>query len=175
MLIYVQTTPQITGFRPNPSSVSNSQIVGSVSWATGVVWPDPFGTLSRIIGTVASPFDILPVDCIRDGVNFYSYMYAMTLGPLALVSVLILLSRKWFCRKRGDQAPRKCLTQNHALSGSIVIAFLFLPCTSLVLFRLFVCTDFANGNSYLDADLRIKCSSLDSDGNTDSCTVYATD
>ena len=37
-----------------------SQIGGSVSWATGVTWPDPFNGLSKLIGTTASPPSSLP-------------------------------------------------------------------------------------------------------------------
>ena len=125
-----------------------SQIVGSVSWATGVTWPDPFNSLSRLVGTIASPFEVIPVECITNQHNFFGYMLVMTLGPVALALLLLLVSRK----QLGGH-----LTQSNALAGIIMISFLVLPSTSLVLFRFFVCTEMRNGEMFLDADLSISC------------------
>ena len=128
---------------------TTAQIVGTISWATNADRPEPFATLASWMATVSSPFEALPFGCaVGDGYNYYSLLLSSTIVPLAL---FISLSPGLF-----REIPPACVcvcfftgalcTNDHQKRqmgyAAVLLAFLVLPSTSLILFRLFDCIDF---------------------------------
>ena len=144
------------------------QIVGSIEWATGVEWPQPFRTLARWFAvTRLTIADVLPTSCAVHEYDYYDHVLVSTLVPLALC--FLAWSRKWVA------AVARARCRCSSLSGSsllafdaaamdatrftLVLAYLVLPTTSMTLFRVFLCTEFADGTAWLDADYSLRCDS----------------
>ena len=127
---------------------ATAQIIGTLNWATGVVWPEPFATMSSIFSIAQLNFaEVIPAECITV-FSFYQQVFCATLVPLGASVGIQTLS----CL-----LPDKILTRGTATYCSLLIAFCVLPSTSLVLFRMFDCVEFQDNSHWLAADLESSC------------------
>jgi len=125
--------------------LSTVQIVGSINSSTDVVWPEPFASLSRVYEiSMVSPFNVLPMGCAMS-FTYYDELLFASLLPLGLVAALFMC-----CCCRPAWAIR-------CKEMALFVMFVFLPSTSLTLFKLFLCQRFADGRSFLSADLSLQC------------------
>ena len=106
------------------------QIIVSIEWVTGVDWPEPFASCSRLmsISQLNLP-EIIPVGCAIHNITFYDQVFSATIIPIALVTLMHLASLKRLA----------LISRGRAIYWSQVVAFYVLPSTSLVLFRMFDC------------------------------------
>ena len=146
---------------------ANIQIIGSVSWSTGVNWPMPFSIVSKLGSILEFNFiDVLPLSCMPGpGYSFYAYVITNTAGPLFFNAFLFFLmesekkvgnSNQPQVRKRGF-CSSYLGNPNFMWFAILMIFYIFLPSSTLALVRIFHCTDFPDGSSWLDADLALQC------------------
>jgi hypothetical protein len=123
------------------------QIISSIQWSTRAVWVDPFKSFSDIMSLSQLDFaNVLPIGCIF-GYDLYQQVLTSTLVPVGLFAVLRyspLYGSKW-------------LSAGRCIYLIQLIAFLVLPSTSLVLFKLFDCTEFPDGKAFVTSDLSVEC------------------
>ena len=161
---------------------ANAQIVGSVSWSTGVSWPKPFSYVSKVFSLFElNVFDVLPLECVGPAYGFYDYVLTQTLFPVLLNAALFLLMEaemkkndKRVASQHRDQRKKsfwqKSLGDENFVWGIILLVFyIWLPIGNLALMRIFQCTEFPDGSEYLDADLSIRCK--DEHGNFTSAHI----
>jgi hypothetical protein len=147
--------------------ISTVQIVGAISASTDVVWPEPFKSVSQLFAMLMiSPFDVLPVECTTGAsIDYYHPLYSATLLPLGLLLLLMMMSLPQ-CMSivyeliHCTRGRRWSLPAGKRTQYSLLVLYIFLPSTSLTLFRLFVCERFADGTQWLSADLSIQCTSI---------------
>jgi hypothetical protein len=145
---------------------ANVQIIGSVSWSTGVSWPMPFSLVSKLGSVLELNFiDVLPLSCMPGpGYSFYAYAITNTAGPLAFNAALFFLmqseirvaSHKSIVHKKG-LCSSYLGNPNFVWFAILMVFYIFLPTSTLALVRIFHCTDFPDGTSWLDADLALQC------------------
>ena len=165
---------------------ANMQIIGSVSWSTGVAWPPPFSWLAKVMSVFEiNIFDVLPMDCAFPGYNFYGYVFTQTLVPLGLnLALFLLMESEIKARKNTVFQIRRGFSQNwnakcfcnlcsvckkYLGDESFVwflilfVWYIFLPTANLALVRIFKCKKFPDGSYWLDADLSIQCTDKNGD------------
>ena len=130
---------------------------------TGVEWPPAFQVMSRIYSILVTPFQILPVSC---GVpyTFYHEVYAYTLIPIALVGAVVVVTKH--LEKKAQIGTIKhveleAYMKIKRMELALLICFFALPTASLYIFQTYMCIEFADGSSYLDADLSLQCTDTD--------------
>ena len=137
--------------------VSLFQIVGSISWTTGVNWPYPFSKFAYIFSVAQlSLADTIPILCLLKYSFVWNELFVATLGPLAVGSVMVIPVWVQGCADSwvGDAYIKR---RSRFIYLSLLLAYFVLPSTSLVLVRTFLCEDFADGTSFLIADLSFRC------------------
>ena len=134
----------------------------------GVEWPQPFRTLARWFAvTRLTIADVLPTSCAVHEYDYYDHVFVSTLVPLALC--FLAWSRKWVAAVARARCRCSSLSGSNLLAFdaaamdatrfTLVLAYLVLPTTSMTLFRVFLCTEFADGTAWLDADYSLRCDS----------------
>ena len=111
--------------------------------------------MASLLAFVNSPIGIIPTECVISSWDFYQSQFLQTLGPLFVVLILFCLSRKPRVRAGAETSfklSQRIITQSLALRCTIFLAFLVLPSTSLCILQLFVCSKFADGSRYLEAE-----------------------
>lgn len=154
------------------------QILGSVSRATGIAWPEPFATLAGLYEVAElNMFDTLPVSCFL-GVNFYTNLMVSTLWPLCLLCIILILCNvgpdglihehstnchcKPLCDKFVNRVKNKAFMRRSTGEKIIIfVAYCVFPSVSLTLGKVFACTSFPDGSSWLSTDLTIPCTATD--------------
>mmetsp|Transcript_34142 Transcript_34142/g.89839 ORF Transcript_34142/g.89839 Transcript_34142/m.89839 type:complete len:1198 (-) Transcript_34142:239-3832(-) len=153
--------------------VSMMQIVGSITWTTGVSWPDPFDTIARTFSLTQLSFvDTVPISCFIK-YTFYNELLLSTIGPIVVVIVCLVIKK---VMKRhvttvgsgqGANAPsdkklKQLVENNKKWRGRttyliLLLMYFVLPTTSLTITRTFICTKFDDGRSFLNAEYSIEC------------------
>lgn len=133
------------------------QIVGSVSRATGIVWPEPFASMVAFYEYADfNFFDILPVGCYSHGINFYDNLLASTLVPFAIILLIIVLCT---VGPKGVGPKKGIMRRSTGEKIVLFVAYCILPTVSLQLGKTFACTEFPDKSRWLSADLTLQCTS----------------
>mmetsp|Transcript_103196 Transcript_103196/g.296142 ORF Transcript_103196/g.296142 Transcript_103196/m.296142 type:complete len:975 (+) Transcript_103196:1698-4622(+) len=131
------------------------QLISSVSASTGVVWPDPFYTVSNSIGSLQlNVFQVMPLECTGD-YTYFSTVTGATLVPLGVAAALMLsveIGERMF-----DKRTNSDKRHNYEIQIVIYMAYVLLPSTSRTLFKFLICQRFEDGSSWLMADYQIQC------------------
>jgi hypothetical protein len=131
---------------------STLQIIGSIARSVDVQWPEPFFTLANLFTFVLEIFSALPMTCSFPHFHFYNQLAMLTLLPLCLVASLWLVRLSGYL---GDLPIKMCTST--ALRFTLYVLYYFLPTASFALFRVFICHDFVDGRSFLEADYSLQC------------------
>jgi len=142
--------------------ISMLQIIGSISWTTGVMWPEPFATLANVFSFTQLSFaDTIPLGCIVKYKFIWNELLISTLGPIAVGVVLLVVKAVLKVKARASQSQANhdwiTKTRHNIVTALLCIAFFVYPTTSLALFRVFLCTNFEDGRAFLNADLSYEC------------------
>ena len=123
------------------------QIIGSISWTTDIRWPWPFSPVAAFLAELTELAFPKTLKCVDESYTFYGTVAFSTLVPIVLVAVIWLVT-----------IPRY-VSQEKATSAMLLISFVVLPFASTNLFRVFLCTDFDDGQRFLTADYSLSCDS----------------
>ena len=135
---------------------ATAQIISTISWATGVIWPQPFRAMAQVLSLLQLNFlEVVPAGCVAD-VSFYGQLLMATLVPIGVVLLIHVYSLKETVKGLCCLPP---LSRGRAIYLSQLIAFCVLPSTSLLLFRVFDCVELPDGTSWLVADVTSSCES----------------
>jgi hypothetical protein len=141
---------------------ATAQIVSSVTFTTNVSWPNPFKTMTKILGFVQLSFaDVLPTSCFSP-VNYYQQLLVATLVPVGVLVALQVVSHPFFTKDTDDRWGL-LMDRGWGIYLAQLVAFCVLPSTSLVIFRVFQCHEFNDGASFLTADMSISCDTAEYD------------
>jgi poly [ADP-ribose] polymerase 10/14/15 len=139
----------------------NLQIIGSISWSTGVLWPAPFKYAAKLF-TIAllDVYDFLPINCVG-AINWYSWAAIQSLVPLAVILVLFIVCSA--LERNGHDF----------ISWSTLILYILLPSVNLTLVRVIKCMDMPDGTSWVAADLSLQCTDENGTMLTDHALMMA--
>ena len=95
-----------------------------------------------------SEISLIPVECISERMSFWDELVLATLLPLGAIAMAWLIAKLVL----PEHSARK-----KATTFTLLLAFIVLPMTSAKIFRTFICLSFEDDQSYLAADLAIRC------------------
>jgi hypothetical protein len=114
------------------------QIISSISWTVGVVFPPAFQYFLRAISLFS--VDFLSPKCIGAGGDFYSTVYVWSLTPIALSALVGCSYIIWLGKMTSERSSRLStenallkLRKNHTYRF-ILLSYCVLPAVSLKLF-----------------------------------------
>jgi hypothetical protein len=130
-----------------------------------IEWPAPVRNLLGSFAVVnLNPFQAQALACASD-ISFADVFLISTIYPLVLCSCIVIthLISKYFTvpfltnMKTGYDKRGPFVKSDLVYKLCLMIIFLVYPATSNLILKVLVCEDFDNGDSYLNADLSIKC------------------
>jgi len=135
---------------------ATAQIVSSVSFTTSVSWPDPFRSMSKVLGVVQLSFaEVVPTSCFSP-VNYYQQLLVSTLVPVGIIGLLQFVSHPALTNDKEDRWGL-LIDRGWGIYMMQLVGFCVLPSTSLTIFQIFQCHEFNDGASYLTSDMSISC------------------
>jgi hypothetical protein len=135
------------------------QIIVSVSTNLDMSFPEPFNTLSSMLGILQ--LDFLSADCM-EGSTFHTNVYFISSFPAFLIFLVILLYyiRKYWNMKYPDASFNLQEVYDDHFKTFLLITFMFLPPVAMTQFRGLNCIYYKHNNdAYLKADSSIDCNS----------------
>lgn len=110
------------------------------------MWSEPFKSFANILSLSQLDFaNVLPMGCVFS-YDLYKQVLTSTLVPIGLFLIL-----------RYSPMYGKWLSASECIYLLQLLAFIVLPSTSLVLFKLFDCIEFPDGKAFATSDLTIEC------------------
>lgn len=139
-----------------------AQLVSSVGESTGVVWPEPFYSVSNFLASFqVSPFNALPLECTGNYTYFDTVLGSTLMYVLLMIAIAIfrgLRDMHFSGYRKGSLVEMTPWGLNGPeLKLVVYLAYVVLPSSSRVLFKFLICQDFEDGTSWLKADYQIEC------------------
>ena len=126
------------------------QIIFTIDQQVGFTdpWPEPFRTLVGLYGYISFYLQAyVPNGCVGPRQSIFQSILIQTLVPIGLVVLLRLLS---FVPKLSRLSPTR------AKYWQILVMNICLPSTTVALISYFITINFADGSSFLSADLAVE-------------------
>ena len=142
--------------------ISTYQIVSMINDNLGIYWPEPFATLEKAMGFTQLSLGLLPLGCVGD-FDFYDTLRFAVWVPIGVFALVWLVTRPrglslvWLRVLAGGAGAAASAQYQTHVTACLLVAYVFVPSSTLTLFKFFVCREFADGRAFLEADMSVEC------------------
>jgi hypothetical protein len=135
-------------------TVTFMQVLSQIHTVYDIPYPESFVRfVQRMAFINLDLIDVMRVGCVAR-VDFYGTLFAVTLVPLFLTTLLFLAAR---FAQRTMAIDKALAVRNTCTKVFLLLTFIIFPSVSTTVLRAFPCRDFDDGSSLLKADYSIDC------------------